>query len=145
MNTSMTMNQPAGSRRWKLLTGILATGLLVGRLTSCSTTHQMRQSEKDFSGFLGDYSLLQKGDGKEANYVYINKAAAWKTYTKVYIKPVELWKSDEPDSPFDKMSDENRQLLVNYFHTSLVDGLEKDFTVVDQPGPDTIVVEAAVT
>ena len=56
MNTSMTMNQPGGSCRGKLLTGIIAAGLLLGGLTGCNTTKQVSESEKDFSGFLGDYS-----------------------------------------------------------------------------------------
>jgi hypothetical protein len=34
---------------------------------------------------------------------------------------------------------------VNYLHTALVDQLEKDFQMVDQPGPGVIVVRAAVT
>jgi hypothetical protein len=143
MNTTMTTNQP--SRRWKLLTGILAAGLLVGGMTACRTTHQVGENEKDFSGFLGDYSLLHKGKGKEANYLYLNTNANWKAYSKVYIEGVDLWKSDEPDSPFGKMSKENQQLLVNYYHTALVDGFEKDFQIVDHAGPDTIVVHGAVT
>src|SRR5271156_1030425 len=108
MNTSLTMNQPSGSRRWKLLTGMLAAGLLVGGLTACRTTHQVGESEKDFSGFLGDYSQLQKGNGAEANYICIDKSADWAKYTKVYIKPIELWKSNDPDSPLGKLSQENQ-------------------------------------
>jgi Protein of unknown function (DUF3313) len=139
------MTQPADSRRWKLLTGILTAALLIGGLTACRTTKQVTQSPDDFSGFLGDYSLLQKGDGNEANYIYINTDADWKKYTKVYIKNVELWKSDEPDSALGRLSPVNQQLLVNFMHTSLVDGLEKDFQIVDRPGPDTLTVSAAIT
>lgn len=129
--------------RW--LAGVIAAALLVGGLTACRTTKQYSESPKDFSGFLGDYSLLRKGTGKEANYIYINTLANWSKYTKVYIEGVDLWKSDEPDSPFGKMSPENQQLLVNLYHTALVDGLEKDFQIVDKPGPDTIVIHGAVT
>ena len=145
MKTSKTTKQARSSRCGKLLTGILAAGLLVGGLTACRTTKQVSQNESDFSGFMGDYSLLRKGSGHEANFVYINTNANWKGYTKFYVKNVELWKSDEPDSPFGRMSDANRQLLVNYLNTSLVDGLEKDFQLVDRPGPDTIVVSCAIT
>lgn len=141
----MTMNQPIASRRGKLLTSILAAGLLAGGLTACRSTHQVSQNEKDFSGFLGDYSLLQKGKSGEANYLYIDQSADWKKYTKVYIKPVELWKSDEPDSALGKLSPENQQLLVNYFHTALANSLEKNFTIVDQAGPDVLVIHGAVT
>ena len=145
MKTSMTMNQPGGSRRAKLLTGIIAAGLLLGGLTGCSTTKQVSETPKDFSGFLGDYSMLQKGEGDEANYVYIDKSADWAKYTKVYIKPIELWKSDETNSPLGKLSKDDQQMLVNFFHTALANALEKDFQIVDSAGPDVLVVHAAIT
>jgi len=144
MNTTFALNPPA-RRAMRLLAGLLAGVLLMGGLSACRTTKQVRQSPSDFSGFLGDYSLLQKGKGKEANYLYINTNANWGKFTKVYIQGVQLWNSDQPDSPLGKMSPDNQQLLVNLYHTALVDGLEKDFTVVDQPGPDTVIVTGAVT
>ncbi len=140
MNTSINI-KPRGGRRWKLLTGILAAGLL----TACRTTHQVGESEKDFSGFLGDYSMLKKGSGSEANYIYIDKSADWAKYTKVYIKNVELWKSDDPNSPLGKLSKDDQQMLVNFFHTALANALEKDFQIVDQPGPDVLVIHGAIT
>ena len=57
MKTSMTMKQLGGNSRRKLLTGIIAAGLLLGGLTACRTTKQVGESEKDFSGFLGAAGL----------------------------------------------------------------------------------------
>jgi hypothetical protein len=139
MNSSILSNQ-SGGRRWKLLAGLLAAGL-----TSCSTTHQVGETPKEFSGFLGDYSLLQKGGEGQANYVYIDKNAPWKTYTKVCILPVELWESDDPQSPFGEMSPENQQILVSMYHTAMAQAVIKQFEIVTQPGPDTLVVHAAIT
>jgi hypothetical protein len=129
----------------KLLSWMVAIALSLGCLTACQTTHQVSESPKEFSGFLGDYSKLQKGSGNEANYIYIDKSAKWASYTKLYIKSIELWKVDSPDSAFAKMSREDQQNLVNYLHTALVDNLNKDFQIVDQPGPNTIVIHAAIT
>ena len=145
MSISMTLNQPGGSRRGKLLTGIIAAGLLLSGLTACRTTKQVSETPKDFSGFLVDYSMLKKGEGNEANYIYIDKSADWAKYTKVYIKNVELWKSDDKDSSLGKLSKDNQQMLVNFFHTALADTLKKDFEMVDSAGPDTLVVHAAIT
>ena len=137
--------KPSGHSRWKSMTGILAAGLLAAGLTGCSTTKQVSETPKDFSGFLGDYSMLTKSDGNEANFVYFNKSADWAKYTKVYIKNVDLWKSDDKDSAIGKLSPADQQKLVNFAHTALANALEKNFQIVDQPGPDTLVIHAAVT
>lgn len=145
MNTPMTTNQPASGRCWKLPIGIIAAGLLLGGLTACRTTHQVGESEKDFSGFLGDYSMLKKGDGKEANYIYIDQSADWTKYTKIYIKNIDLWKSEDKDSKLHKLSEKDQQMMVNFAHTALAEALGKDFEIVDQPGPDTLVIHGAIT
>jgi hypothetical protein len=129
----------------KLMTGIVAAGLLVGGLTGCGTTKQVSETPKDFSGFLGDYSLLEKGGSGQANYIYFDHAADWSKYTKIYIQPIELWKSTDPDSPFGKMSPEDQQRLVSFFNTSLANALGKNFQIVDKAGPDTLVVHGALT
>ena len=145
MNTSLTMNSTGSARPWKLLAGLVAAGLLLGGLTACRTTKQVGESEKDFSGFLGDYSMLKKGDGKEANYIYIDKSADWAKYTKIYIKNIDLWKSNDSNSPLGKLSREQQQMLVNFAHTALAEALGKDFQMVDQAGPDTLVIHGAIT
>jgi hypothetical protein len=141
------MNQPhslnSSARRWQLLAALLAAGLL--GLTACRTAQQVSEDPEDFSGFLGDYSRLQRGEQGEANYIYIDTSVNFAKYTKVFIQPVELWKSDEPDSALGRLSPQNQQLLVDYFYTALLDALEKHFQVVNYAGPDVLVVHAAVT
>jgi Protein of unknown function (DUF3313) len=144
MNITMTMNKPRGSRWPKLLTGVLIGGLLAG-VTGCNTTKQVSQNEKDFSGFLGDYSQLQKGDGKEANYIYVDQSANWAGYTKVYIKPIELWKSNDPDSPLGKLSHDDQQMLINFVNTEMETSLGKNYEIVDHAGPGVLVIHGAIT
>ena len=82
MNTLNSMKPPV-SCRWKLVTGAFAVGLLMTGLTACKTTHGVSQTSKDFSGFLGDdqeYARLRKAGGVEANFVWVDKNAPWKTY-----------------------------------------------------------------
>jgi hypothetical protein len=143
MNTS-TMNEMSGVRRLKFLSGILATGLLLS-LTACSTTRQQTRGTIEPSGFLGDYSQLHEGTKGQAKLVYWAPDVNWAKYTKIWIKPVELWKSDDPDSPMGKISPENQQKLINLLHTALNTALCTNYTMVEQGGPDVLVIRAAIT
>jgi Protein of unknown function (DUF3313) len=148
MNIPITVNQSKVSCHWKVMAGILAAGIAVAGLTSCKTTMQVSETSKSFSGFLGDaqeYAKLQAKEGTEANFVWVDTNAPWTSYTKVCIMPVELWASDDPKSPFKDMSHEDQERLVSFFHTALAETIQKDFTLVKEPGPDTIVIHAAIT
>lgn len=141
MNT--TINQ-SGFRWLKPLTAMLAGAVLLGAAAGCSTTRQVKDVEP--SGFLGDTSQLQKGVKDRAVYSYINPAADWSKYTKVMIQPIELWAATDPDSKLGGLSDDNKQKLVDLLHTALNDKLiAAGYTVVSQPGPDVLVVHAAIT
>jgi hypothetical protein len=140
MNT--TLNDESAVRRLKFLAGVLAAGLLFD-VTACSTTHQVRNVTE--SGFLKDYSQLQEGRHGEAKLIYIDVAANWSKYTKIYIAPVELWKSDDPYSKLGRLDRADHQMLVNYLHTVLNNSLSKDFQMVDHAGPGVLVVRAAIT
>jgi hypothetical protein len=128
--------------RFNVLTPVLAVCLLVG-FTACKTTRQV--SEDKQSGFLGDYSMLEKGEKGAANYIYIDKNADWAKYTKIWIKPLELWKSDDPEAPLGKMSEETRQMLMESFYASFYEALTNNFQIVDHGGPDVLVIHAAMT
>ncbi len=129
----------------KLLTASLAACLLVG-LTACKTTRQVsKDSYNEPSGFLGDYSMMEKGVEGRANLYYMKPGTDWTKYTKIWIKPVELWKSDDPESRLGKMSDENRQKLIDLYHTAMYNTLSTNYTVVEQSGPDVLIIHAAIT
>jgi hypothetical protein len=125
-----------------VLTPCLALCWLLG-LSGCATTHQVNENKQ--SGFLGDYSMLQWNERGAANYLYVNKKANWAKYTKVWIKPLELWKSDDPEAPLGKMSVEARQMLMESFYAAFYEALTNNFQIVDQGGPDVLVVHAALT
>ena len=128
-------------RNATLLAAVAAVAVL--GLTACSTTRHARSVTE--SGFLGDYSQLKKGSGDQAKLVYIAPNVDWKKYTKMYIAPVELWKGDDKDSPLGKLSPENQQMLVSFLYTELNNELQKSYTIVSSPGPDTLVLRSAVT
>ena len=49
------------------------------------------------TGFLGDYSVLREGEDDEALLIYRNPTTAWKSYDKVKLDPVTIWRGG--DSP----------------------------------------------
>lgn len=140
----MTTNESGGFRLFKPLAGVLAAGLLLG-LTGCSTTRRQTRGTPEPSGFLGDYSHMQAGLPDHANLVYLKPDVNWAKYTKIWIRPIELWKSDDPDSPMGKMSPDNQQTLISLFHTALYNSLSTNYTMVDSGGPDVLIIHAAIT
>lgn len=139
---TMTLKETGKLRLPVIAVAFLATVALFG-LTACKTTKQARGVTE--SGFLGDYSQLQKGKSGQAKLIYIAPDVDWAKYTKMYIEPVELWKGDETNSPLGELSKDDQQMLVNFFYTALNNELQKSYTIVDKPGPDTLVLRAAVT
>ena len=134
-----------GAKSWlKITAPLLAVALLAG-VTACKTTRQQTKGTPEVSGFLGDYSQLQEGTSGQARLVYWAQGVNWAKYTKVWIKPIELWKSDDPDSPMGRISPENQQTLIDLLNTSLNSALSTNYTIVNQGGSDVMVIHAAIT
>jgi hypothetical protein len=110
-------------------------------LAGCATTEQTRSVEP--SGFLGDYSQLQPGKTGQALLVYIDPAADFSRYNEVVVEPVTIWTgkgSDLADVPSQEL-----QRLADYLETSMREQLALDFEVVEEPGPETLRIRAAIT
>jgi hypothetical protein len=139
-------NKPGGFRLFQPLAAVLIGGLLLGA-TGCSTTRQQTKGTIEPSGFLGDYSQLQAGLKGRANLYYEAPNVNWAKYNKIWLKPIELWNSGDPDSPMGKISSENQQSLIDLLHTALYDVLSTNanYTLVDHGGPDVLVIHAAIT
>lgn len=107
----------------------------------CSTTHQTRSVKP--TGFLRDYSQLQKGGDGEAQLIYVNPATDFSLYDKIMIDPVTLWRekgSDPSDVP-----PADLQRLADYLYSSLKVRLGNDYEIVDQPGKGVMRIRAAIT
>jgi hypothetical protein len=131
------------NRRWGAqLAGAVLVIVAICGLAGCSTTRQARSVSP--SGFLGDYSQLKPGQGDQAKLVYIRPDVEWKRYTKMYIEPVQLWMADK-NSRLARLSKSDQQTLINLLYTDLHNQLETSFTLVDQPGSNTLVLRCAIT
>jgi hypothetical protein len=117
-------------------------------LAGCAATQHGKSVEK--SGFLGDYSMLRKGETStmgedpEALLVYRNPKANWKKYTKIILDPVTLWVGTK-DSQLKDVPIEDRQRLGNLLWAKLDENLRKDYEMTSQPGPDVMRFQAALT
>jgi len=98
------------------------------------------QLPPNVTAFLGaDASKLQPGTEGGAALVYINPNAQWSKYTKIQLMPVEFW-ADANST----ISQADQQTLTTYAYNALQTDLGKQFTIVSQPGPDTITLRVAL-
>ncbi len=90
--------------------------------------------------FLGtDASLLQPGAEGQAAWIYTAPNVQWSNYKQIYLKPVEFW--DNPDSG---VSPDDQKMLCSYFYNSLQQNLQKNFALVNQPGPGVMTLQVAI-
>ena len=128
----------------------IASAVMLSMLwvAGCADTQHAKSVEK--SGFLGDYSMLRKGETKnvgedpEALLVYRNPKANWKQYTKISLDPVTLWVSGK-DSQLKEVSVEDRQRLGNLLRSKLDENLRKDYEMTSQSGPEVMRIMVAAT
>jgi hypothetical protein len=113
--------------------------LLIGCTTSQSK--QARRVEK--SGFLGDYSMLSPGGEGKALLFYEKPEAAWPAYNKILLAPVAYY-GGRDTYPKD-VTRADLQKLVNRFYYILYNDLAQDYQMVDQPAPNTLRVQVAIT
>lgn len=132
------------------MAGATALGLVFASF-GCSTTEQQQPNiisktqgaqnpVPQFSGFLGDYSLLQPGGEAPALYRYVAPGVNWSQYNAVMINPVTFWAGQDSS-----VSPEVQQELCAYFYSKLREDLVKHFQVVDQPGPGVMRLQVAIT
>ena len=125
---------------WLLRVVLLsALALLIGCATSQSK--QARTVEK--SGFLGDYSMLSPGGEGEALLFYENPEANWPSYNKIFLAPVAYYGGRETYPKGFTRAD--LQKLVNRFYYILYNDLAEDYQMVDEPAPDTLRIQVALT
>ena len=111
-------------------------------LQGCAATQQRRDVLK--TGFLSssERSMLTEGEGDhEALLRYINPDTDWRSYKKVMINAVTVWK-DEGTQDVDPA---DLQMLSDFLYTHMHEALSQDYTIVSQPGPGVMRAAFAIT
>ena len=125
-----------------LMIGRFALVVCLVLMGACAKTQQAREVIK--TGFLDDYSILQKGGGDyQAILRYVNPNADWKHYTKVLIDPVQLWMGKS--SPLRNVPGEERRRLTHLLFGKLQDSVLSHYRVVREPGPHVMRISVALT
>jgi hypothetical protein len=115
---------------------VLLLLLLACLAPGCINMHPTR------SGFLGDYSQLEPINKKDRVRVKPVEAEALDSVDSFYIEPV-VWLADDMGQP--ASSPGNEELIRESLQEALVKELSCIRPIVDEIGPGTAIVRAAVT
>jgi uncharacterized protein DUF3313 len=111
-------------------------------LQGCAATQQRRDVVK--TGFLSasEQSMLTEGKGDhEALLRYINPDADWRSYDRIILGSVAVWKDKETKD----VSPEDLQMLTDFAYSHLHEELTKDYAIVGLPGPRVMRATFAIT
>jgi hypothetical protein len=113
--------------------------LLVITFMGCAGSKQGRNVE--MSGFLGDYSMLTKGEKGQELLRYNNPKAKWASYKKIILDPVMIWRDSKIH---ENVPEEDLQRLSDYLYSLLYEELKKDYEMVNKPAPETLRMQVAI-
>ena len=117
---------------------IVATVVVV--LSACAATKGAKVSEADYSGFLGDYSMLSEGEHSALQYKNPNIRPG--NYINILLDPVTVWRGNESKAAGVPQADIQR--LADYFYTLVYDKLSQDYEIVKVPAPRTMRIGVAL-
>lgn len=140
MKTSDNRGGKPGSRQgvWHERLGFASFLACVVFVVGCAQTEQAGKVET--SGFIRDYSLLQRGGEGEALLVYRNPQADFSTYRTVYVEPVIVLLSKQSSVPQEELDK-----LGGDLRSKVIWKLKEDFLVVPKLVPGALRVELALT
>jgi hypothetical protein len=108
--------------------------------TGCAATRDDRSASAE-SGFLGDYSGLQKNPDFPAALVYVKPDVQWGRYSAIELESAGLSVTDTSTAP----SPEDQTLLAGMLHKTMTEELGKYFDLVTAPAPNALRVRTAWT
>ncbi|MGE7991121.1 DUF3313 domain-containing protein [Pseudomonas sp. NPDC089554] len=118
---------------------LLCAALLA--LAACSSN---RVDPSQYSGFLKDYSRLKPAESISGAPVmrWVDPGLDASQYRQVFIEPSQFYPKPQPTAV---ISEQTLQAITRYFNEALRRELGSVLTLVQAPGPGTIVVRPAIT
>jgi hypothetical protein len=118
----------------KVISVLVASQIL---LCACATP----VSDTDHSGFLSDYSKLERIDDNSLRFV--DETAG--DYSSFIIEPVVIAFRQQPDEQV--FTDEELSKLTAYYEDAVIEALSKDdgYPIVNSPGPGVVRIRIGIT
>ena len=115
------------------LMGAICIAALAGCAHSEHATGYWDKAEP--SGFLKDYSKLHAAANEtDSTLVYFTPdKAKFKSYTKVWVEPVQVWRGEKSDAK--DLDKEDAHYLSQFLWSRLDEEFRKDYIMVHEPGP----------
>jgi hypothetical protein len=126
---------------------LLMGTICIAALAGCAHSEQAKGywGKAEPSGFLKDYSKLHPAaDDTEATLAYFTgDKAKFKSYTKIWLEPVQVWRGEKSDAK--DLDKEDADFLSQLLWSKLDEELRKDYQMVREPGPDVIHLRIGIT
>ena len=125
---------------------LMVVGVCAVAFTACAHSEQAGGFGKaEPSGFLSDYSKLHAAaDETEATLVYSTPdKAEFKSYTKVWLEPVQVWRGEK--SAAKDLDEEDANHVSQFLWSRVNEELSKDYAMTPAAGPGVMRVRIAIT
>jgi hypothetical protein len=102
-------------------------------------------ADKEYSGFLSDYSNLKPNpefDGSARTFARADAQKNLRRYIAVIVDPVQVYLASNADES--KYPEKARGVAARYFHKALMDAVSSAFPAADGPGPLVLVLRSAL-
>ena len=130
-------------KKMLMVLGVASSVMLAGCATTNGGTESAAAAPVN-SGFLSDYSKLRPVEGKEGVQRYLDRSTNLKPYTKVFVDPVQVFVSNDPEA-YKGLQPDVLKRMADSFNTAFVNAVSTGYQVVNAPGPDVLRVRLAIT
>ena len=120
----------------------LAVGLTVS-LSSLAASFVPEYRGPAHSGFLSSYDDLFPDDQADGVLLYIAEGTDFSTYDKIIVNAIEIWY--DPHSAYQGIRPEELAEITGSARDLTIQHLAKSVAVVERPGPNTVLLNLALT
>ncbi len=124
---------------------LIGTICIVALACCAHSEHATGYEKAEPSGFLKDYSKLHAAANEtDSTLLYFTPdKAKFKSYTKVWVEPVQVWRGEKSDvKDLDK---EDATYLSQFLWSRLDEEFRKDYQMVQEPGPGVMRLRVGIT